>query len=52
MKKTYISPETSIHKLRTMHLIMGSPNATLSNTKANDREVLSRQGFWDDEEDY
>lgn len=53
MKKTYISPATSVHMLRTRNLIMASPYATLSGNKADNSTVLSRESSnWDDEEDW
>lgn len=54
MKKTYIRPAISVNMLRTTNLIMASPDAILSDKKADESPVLSRDGgsFWDDEDDY
>ena len=53
MKKTYIRPAISVNMLRTTNLIMASPDAILSDKKADESTVLSRDGgFWDDEDDY
>ena len=51
MKKTYIIPEITIHKLEVMNLLAGSPNAPLGG-KADDSTVLSRhRGDWDEDEE-
>jgi hypothetical protein len=55
MKKTYISPETSIHKLEIMNLLAGSPVVPLSDDPADpEEETLSRRRGrydWDDEDE-
>ena len=54
MKKTYIIPEITIHKLEVMNLLAGSPNAGLKEGNADKNGVvLSRRGYndWDDDEE-
>ena len=51
MKKTYIKPESTLHRIEIHHLCTLSMNSA---TKANsDTTVLSRESSnWDDEEDW
>ena len=52
MKKTYIIPEITIHKLEVMNIIASSPVVPTSDKYADDSEVLSRRrGIWDDDDE-
>lgn len=55
MKKEYINPEIQIVKIETLQMIAGSgdgPQALGGEETNQESDLLSRRGFWDDDEDY
>lgn len=54
MKKIYSTAQTKIVNIELQRMIAASDDPTVrtvTNTKAGGGEVLSRGGFWDDDEE-